>query len=159
MDVTLIDTNDEEFTATRCSANIDGYETKAIIDSGAACCAITRKLMEKLNLEIKMPSDASFRTADGSQHRSLGRLGKLYFNVGGVKTHANLEVIESKNDEILILGTNWQKGNKVVMDFGNEEMEINGHGNIPIEFMIKDTEYEDEYEDEYENENLRQTRL
>ena len=40
-DMVLIDTNEEEFTATRCSANIDGYEIKAIIDTGAACCAIT----------------------------------------------------------------------------------------------------------------------
>jgi len=132
-------------------------EIKAIIDTEAACCAITRKLMEKLDMEIKMPSNISFRTADGSQHRSLGRLGRLYFTIGGIRTHADLEVIESKNDEILILETNWQRKNNVIMDFGNEEMEINGYENIPIEFMIKNTEIEDE--DEYENEDLRQKRL
>ncbi len=157
MDTNLLDASDEEFTATRCSANINGYEIKAIIDTGAACCAITRKLMEKLDMEIKMPSNISFRTADGSQHRSLGRLGRLHFTVGGIRTHADLEVIESKNDEILMLGTNWQRKNNVIMDFGNEEMEINGYGNIPIEFMIKNTEIESE--DEYENENVRQRRL
>ena len=44
------------------------------------------------------------------------------------------------------------------MDFENEEMEINGHGNIPIEFIIKDMEIEDEDEYEYENENLKRVR-
>ena len=81
----------------------------------------------------------------------MGRIRKLHFLLEGVKTYATVEVIESKHDEILILGTDWIKRNNAKIDFEDEIMEIkteNGYKNIPIEFMVFDEDTEEEYEDE-----------
>ena len=132
-------------------ANLEGNEINTIIDTGAAVCAITRKLSEKLGISPEMSSDIVVTTADGGKHRSLGRIRKLHFLLEGVKTYATVEVIESKHDEILILGTDWIKRNNAKIDFEDEIMEIkteNGYKNIPIEFMVFDEDTEEEYEDE-----------
>src|SRR5207248_943542 len=150
-DVTLIETNESRFTSTRCLANLEGNEINTIIDTGAAVCTITRKLSEKLGISPEMSSDIVVTTADGGKHRSLGRIRKLHFLLEGVKTYATVEVIESKHDEILILGTDWIKRNNAKIDFEDEIMEIkteNGYKNIPIEFMVFDEDTEEEYEDE-----------
>src|SRR5947207_761604 len=95
-DVTLIETNESRFTSTRCLANLEGNEINTIIDTGAAVCAITRKLSEKLGISPEMSSDIVVTTADRGKHRSLGRIRKLHFLLEGVKTYATVEVIESK---------------------------------------------------------------
>src|SRR3954447_11102017 len=158
MNVNLLDTDEERFTPTKCLEKIEGHEVDAIMDSGASVCAITNRFLERLGMEIEMPSDVLVTTADGGRHRSLGKIEKVYFSLGGIKTFAKMEVIESKNDEIIIIGTDWLKRNNAILDYRNNILEI-GIGNkkeeIPIEFMIKDN-YDSE--EEYEDENLRKER-
>src|SRR3954468_16397332 len=158
MNVNLLDTDEERFTPTKCLAKIEGHEVDAIMDSGASVCAITTKFLERLGMEIEMPSEVIVKTADGGRHRSLGKIRKVYFSLEGIKTVAKMEVIESKNDKIIIIGTDWLKRNNAILNYGNETLEI-GIGDkreeIPIEFMIKDN-YDSE--EEYEDENLREER-
>jgi predicted aspartyl protease len=158
MNVNLLDTGEERFTPTKCLANIEGHEVDAIMDSGASVCAITNKFLERLGMEIEMPSDVLVTTADGGQHRSLGRIGKVHFSLEGIKTFAKMEVIESKNDEIIIIGTDWLKRNNAILNYEKDMLEIrtgNKKEEIPMEFMIQDN-YDSE--EEYEDENLREER-
>ena len=64
-DIDFLERDESVFTSTRCSANFEGNEVNTIIDTGAAVCAITRKLAEKLEISPEMPSDIVVTTADG----------------------------------------------------------------------------------------------
>ncbi len=156
-----LDTHNDDlhYTSTRCIANIDGKDVNAIIDSGAAVCAITQKLLEDLDMDIEEKSNINVRTADGKTHRSLGKIRNKFFLLEGIKTQATLEVIESKDDKLIILGTNWNKDNRAKIDFDNETLTFeayNGQSNtIPIEFMYKEQDSDEEYEDE----DLREVRF
>ena len=141
--------------AMKCKGEIEGIKLDVIIDSGAATCVISSRLMEKLHYEIDRPSIVIAVTADGNRIKSKGEIDvELYLEEEPVK--ATLQVIESV-DETLILGNDWFRKMKTIIDWENKMMSIKNKGehvDIPIEFMKE--EYDsDEYEsdeEEYEDE-------
>ena len=146
------------YTPTSCTAELEGKKVRTIIDSGAAICSITKRLLDKLQWEIDMPSNIVAVTADGKRHRSLGKVVDIHFQLEGIPTKATLEVIESQNDEYLLLGTNWIRENGVLLDFEDKILRIkngNRYEEIPIEFTrtFEQEDDEDDYE-EYENEDF-----
>jgi len=141
--------------AMKCRGEIEGIKLNVIIDSGAATCVMSSRLMEKLDYEIDRPSTVIAVTADGKRIRSLGEIDvELYLEEEPVK--ATVQVIESE-DETLILGNDWLQKMKTIIDWREKMMSIRNKGehvDIPVEIMMEDydsEEYEndsEEYEDE-----------
>ena len=52
---------------------INDVEIKAIVDTGAATCAISKRLLDETHNEIKNPSNVRCIMANGSKIASLGK--------------------------------------------------------------------------------------
>lgn len=71
--VNLVKTDSPRKTyAMRCHVRIRGSPVVADLDSGAAVSLMTRKLMEKLGLEVDRPSGTTVITANRNRVRALG---------------------------------------------------------------------------------------
>ena len=142
--------------AMKCRGEVEGIKLNVIIDSGAANCVMTSKLMEKLEYDIDRPSKLIAVTANGTRIQSLGEIDiELYLEDEPVK--ATVQVIESK-DETLILGNDWLQKMKTIIDWREKMMSIKNQGehiDIPVEIMMEDYDSEEDESDdeEYEYEN------
>ncbi|OMJ26285.1 Transposon Ty3-G Gag-Pol polyprotein [Smittium culicis] len=93
----------------------------SVIDTGAACSVMSDRLMKKLGLEPDIKVNKLIVTADGTKHESLGIVSKVPLKIAGYTFNADFLVMSnSKND--IILGTEWFKQHKVVIDLNKNEM-------------------------------------
>ncbi|GBC24699.2 retroviral aspartyl protease family protein [Rhizophagus irregularis DAOM 181602=DAOM 197198] len=154
-------------TAVKCAVRIKGDPVYAILDSGAAVCVITKSLARKLRLEITKPSNTIVVTADGTRNRALGQIEKVPIVIQTLLIPTTFHVIDSK-DETLLLGTDWFRRTRAVLDFNNKSVQltflaktilalISIHiGEVPgyVSFQEEEIDNEiDEIFDEYEYED------
>jgi hypothetical protein len=130
-----------------CEVNIQGEETEAIIDSGAAATVISKGLLDKTPYRITKSSRASFNPFGGKgKYVSLGVVEDMKFMIGDVNTTMDVEVVDI-DDEIFILGVEWCEKEKANIDIGNRIMEIRQKERtyeVPIKYVKKEEleEYE-----------------
>src|SRR5256886_17527672 len=89
--------------AVKSKIKINGQDTGAIIDTGAATSIISQKLQEDLGIEIEEGSKIIFTIANGKIVPSLGKVN-VYLEIGQERIPTKMEVLESSKRE-LILGT------------------------------------------------------
>jgi hypothetical protein len=145
---------ERRYTAMRTNVGIEGIEIEAIIDSGAAICAITKELIDELGIEIDKPSKVRISTMVGKTN-SLGRINNLEMIIEGKKVLANFEVFEGKgqNNRFIILGNDWFNKNNAMIDWKKRALFIQGEEDdlkIPVNFIKE--ELEEEYEEYEESE-------
>ena len=110
-------------TAAKCYIRVKGDPVVAILDSGAAVSIITKRLMDKLRLEMDTPSRTVVVTADGTKTRALGQISNLNIFIQDLVIPIRLQVIESK-EETLLLGTDWFEKMKAKWDFDKRSLQI-----------------------------------
>src|SRR5260364_235263 len=98
--------NSHKTVAMRCHVRIKGNPVVAILDSGAAVSIITKKLMDKIGLEIDQPSRTVVVTANGNRTKALGIVTNVKITIQDLIIPIRLQVIESQ-EETLLLGTDW----------------------------------------------------
>jgi hypothetical protein len=155
----LAESDEEHATAAKCTLRVNGKTTSVIVDSGAATNIMTRPLMNRLGCQVSGPSRIVVVVANGDKTRSLGVVENVDINFGKLKVDANFQVLESK-DEVLILGNGWLRKNKARMDWYQNSLLIRtpkGNAQVPVTFTktssVRIQEEEDD-EFEYEDEEL-----
>ena len=93
------------FIPITCEANIQGIETEAIVDMGAAVTVITKGLVDQLPYELK-PSRTKLTPFGKERYASLGVIENMEFFVGDTKTKATVEVVDLPQ-QLFLLGTDW----------------------------------------------------
>jgi len=71
--------------------------------------------LDRLGYEVNKPSKLVVVTANGARTKSLGIVSDLPITLGKISTPTSFQVLESK-DEVLILGNEWLRENKAVMN-------------------------------------------
>lgn len=138
---------------------INGYEIKAIVDTGAATCAISKRLLNEIGEEIEKSSNTRCIMANGSKTASLGRT-MIEMEMEEIIIEIEVEVINSQ-ERMLIIGNDFMSEWKANINFENNILTIIDQENeiyIPIEYVksnritfenpIEEEELEDEYIEE-----------
>ena len=99
--------NNYEITPLYGKFKIKSQEVDVIIDTGASTNIITKTLLDKLNIKIEESSNKIFTSANEKDIIALGKV-KLNFEIQEKKLLIKLQVIESKEEKILI-GMKWLK--------------------------------------------------
>ncbi len=111
-----------EITPLYGKFKIKSLEINVIIDTSASTNIITKTLLEKLNIKIEKPSSKIFTSANGKDIIALGKV-KLNFEIQKKKLPIKLQVIESKEEKILI-GMKWLKKVKAEINLENNTIKI-----------------------------------
>ena len=144
-------------TAMKCEGIIEGLKVPIIIDTGAANSAISEKLADKLGYTADEKSNIILVTANGTKERSLGKINNVEILLGQqVKTKANVEIVQS-NEEMILLGMDWMRKVKAIISTEDNWMSIkigNTISEIPVKYTMDDDDEDDEeeYGSEYETE-------
>lgn len=144
---------------------INDIKIRAIVDTGAAACAITSKLMKEIGNKIEGKSNISCIMANGDRVASLG-VTEAEIEIGDTITPTRLEVINSQ-DTTLILGNDFLKLWNANIDFESETLTLQDDEiemQVPIiyikepkvRFEEDDEEYTDE-DSEYETSEEKET--
>ena len=136
---------------TRVTINNRYIET--VVDSGAAISIITDKLRKELKLPITDKSNITCTLANGGRIASLGKTGTEII-IGGIIVPIVLDVIESKQKEIIIGNDSLDEWNAVI-NYKDKTLELDDNEEIviiPVWYFKKRDENE-EYESESETED------
>lgn len=138
---------------------INGHEIKAIVDTGAATCAISKRLLNEIGGEIEKSSNIRCIMANGSRTASLGRT-TIEVEMEEIIIEIEVEVINSQ-ERMLIIGNDFMSEWKANINFENNILTIIDEENeiyIPIEYIksnkvifenpIEEEDLEDEYIEE-----------
>ena len=147
--------------AVKSKIKINGQDTGAIIDTGAATSIISQKLQEELGIEIEEGSKIIFTIANRKKVLSLGKV-IVNLEIEGEKIPTKMEVLESSKKDI-ILGTDLFVKLKGIIDLDTKiaTMQYNNKTiKLPIHYTEKDIKEENiesdeedfgnEFEEEYE---------
>lgn len=151
----MVETEGEITTAARCSIRIGGKVVSAIVDSGAAISIITKSLLNRLGYKVQRPSRLVIATANGAKTRSLGESETIPITIGRMKLPTVFQVLESK-DDVIILGNNWLRNVNAVLDWQNNTLSLrqnNYHIQVPIIFTRTSPLQAEEEESETESES------
>src|SRR3954454_18919398 len=150
-------------TAARCKILVNGMVVNAIIDSGASTSIVMKKLARKLGFEINKPSKLVIVTANGTKVRSLGEISEFTLELKGREVDIPVQVLES-SDEVLILGNDWLKRARAVLDWEKSILTVKIEGRkiaLPISCtrinklqVVEESDSESEIE--YEEEELEE---
>ena len=141
-----------KFIPITCEVNIQGIETKAIIDSGAAATVMSSGLLKEIPYEITESSRVNFSPFGKGKYTSIGVIKEMEFFIGNVKTVIDVEVVDLP-DKIFILGIDWMKKERAKIDLEKEILSIqkgNGNFEIPLNYIDEGTDDEDEENEEDE---------
>ncbi|OMH82939.1 Retrovirus-related Pol polyprotein from transposon [Zancudomyces culisetae] len=110
---------------TNCKIRISIFESNfwAVVDTGAACSVAAPGLLEQWGLIAEDEGDQIIITADGNKHYSLGRIMDVPLMIGRYKFTVNLTVMD-RNDNTLILGTDWLLEHKAQLNLKTSEMKL-----------------------------------
>ena len=136
---------------------INNVEIRAIVDTGAATCAISKRLLDETHNEIQNPSNVRCIMANGSKIASLGK-SVIEIEIDEIITEIEVEVINSQ-DRMLIIGNDFMSEWKANIDFETHTLTLNDQDYelcIPVEYIKNnkirfETPVDDEYTDEEEN--------
>ena len=134
-----------------------------VVDSGAATSIITSSLLEQLGYKSSGPSKVVIVTANGTREKAAGRVDNLPVNVQNLYINSPVHIIKSK-DNVLILGNDWLKRAKAILNYGEDTLTLNYVDQtitVPVAFSVEARErqyiatgIEEEEESESEDEFL-----
>jgi hypothetical protein len=141
-----------EYIPATCKVNIQGFETEAIIDSGAAATVMSTKLLSEIPYEITESSRTNFNAFGEGKYTSIGVIKEMEFFIGDVKTIIDVEIVD-RPEKIFLLGTDWIRKENAKANLKKEILSIR-RGNKKFEIPLKCIEKEtNEEEEEYESED------
>ena len=97
---------ESQITSLTAPVKIEGVNIQALIDTGAACSAISHKLLKKIGFKIDRPARYRIKGIKGNTIIPLGELENCPVNIGGVTVNIDIAVLDASNDYDLILGNN-----------------------------------------------------
>ncbi|PVV01561.1 hypothetical protein BB560_004015 [Smittium megazygosporum] len=108
---------------TNCKAiiQINGIRCAVVIDTGAACSVISKKLAEKIKLDSAVSKSLIVVTADGKKHQTFGIVSAVPVMIANQEFTVDLLIMDI-HKETLILGTDWLKKHNTVLDLKQEEL-------------------------------------
>src|SRR5579859_6695546 len=115
---------------------INGLKIKAIVDTGAATCAISKRLLNEIGGEIEKSSNIRCIMANGSKTASLGKT-TVEMEMEEIIIEIEVEVINSQ-ERMLIIGNDFMNEWKANINFENNTLTIIDQENeiyIPIEYI------------------------
>ena len=136
---------------------INNTSIKAIVDTGAATSAISRRLLKEVGYDINKSSTMICVTVDGTKTASLGK-STIKVEIDEIITDIDVEVINSQ-DRTLIIGNDFLKEWKANIDFETHTMKLIKQGYeifIPIEYIkhnkirFETPPLDEEYDEEYQ---------
>jgi len=112
-------------------ARVNGCVRRCLLDSGADVSLIPTQFVPIEKLE---PHDLNLRAANDTPIQTDGRVC-LTVRIG--KQHLPSTLLASPNVDEVILGRDWLQKNRVLWDFGRDQVNINNH---PCEIRLKNCE-------------------
>lgn len=159
--------NEVTTVAMKTPVLINGVEMKAIVDTGAATCAISKRTLYEIGGEIERSSNVRCIMANGSRTASLGRT-VIEIETEEIIVEIEVEVINSQ-ERMLIIGNDFMNEWKAIIDFNNKLLILDNQGEkiyIPIEYTKKGkvkfeipTPEEVEYEEDSEDEEVEERKM
>ncbi|OMH80354.1 Transposon Tf2-11 polyprotein [Zancudomyces culisetae] len=107
----------------RIIVNVFGQKLWAVVDTGAACSVVTYNLVEGWGIELDSKKGLTLVTADGKRHSTLGKVNQVPVMISSFTLPVNL-VVMSRNDDTLILGTDWLLQHRVSLNLKVPELRI-----------------------------------
>ncbi|OMH78985.1 DNA damage-inducible protein 1 [Zancudomyces culisetae] len=123
MELNEIQVQERKTSNCRIMVQVFGQKLWAVVDTGAACSVVTYNLMEGWGLDMDSKSGLTLVTADGKRHNTLGRLSQVPLMIASFILPVNL-IVMSRNDDTLILGTDWLLQHKASLNLKVPELRI-----------------------------------
>ncbi|OMH82534.1 DNA damage-inducible protein 1, partial [Zancudomyces culisetae] len=169
-EVNEFDVEERKLSNCKTLVKVFGQSLWAVVDTGAACSVVTTNLVEEWGLSPDNYNKQVIVTADGKRHTTIGRVSEVPLKISSFSFPANLWVMD-RNEDILILGTDWLLEHRVSLNLAIPEMRLpidhaeittklathNKKGNYTSEQEIylllkEDVQmYETEYDTEFKN--------
>src|SRR6201985_1103138 len=106
-----------------------------IIDTGAGGCIISKVMLERLGWEIEEVTSMTIVVADRHIAIPLGKIHELPIRFGKLIIPTSAIVVDTTSYD-LVIGNNWLKRTRAVVDLGASKMRITWKGRkyeIPID--------------------------
>src|SRR6201985_2789619 len=114
---------------------IEEITMPCIIDTGAGGCIISKVMLERLGWEIEEATSMTIIVADGHIATPLGKVHELPIRFGKLIIPTSAIVVDTTSYD-LVIGNNWLKRTRAVIDLGASKMRITWKGRkyeIPID--------------------------
>jgi len=115
---------------------IEQQEVVDLSDTGAICTQISIDTAQRLNQKVEPLSVGDFKmfvAEDGHRMKALGK-AQMVIEIGGIQTIQQLSIVE-KLDNTLIIGCDWMKQHRVVIDYGNQMISLT-EDNVEVPFTF-----------------------
>ncbi|KAG0009484.1 hypothetical protein BGZ82_003989, partial [Podila clonocystis] len=109
------------FCSLKTLIKVNGEPLTAIVDTGAACSVITKDLVDRLGLRIDSVHGRVLITADGTRHHTAGAIDRLPIELKNRILPTRFAVFNRPGEQ-LILGMNWLRNHRVVVDLENNRL-------------------------------------
>ena len=128
MQVNISKPNDDKTTALYCEASIKHIQFPLIIDSGSAGSIISLSLLKDLDMEITKASKTLMVNVNGEKRRPLGAVTDIPLKINGCIIPMDA-IVTDANSYAAIVGNDWLRKTKAVLDYNNNTMAIKWEGN------------------------------
>jgi len=117
--------------------NINNIVLKAMIDTGANCCVLYKKAVEKCKLEYLVDrSHISNVSAAQGTVNTYGKIWILDINIQNYSVPCSFDVIDNNDDDKfqIILGLNFLAANRIDIDFHSRKLIFSKNFHVPFNF-------------------------
>ena len=124
----------ERRTSAYANCSITNYPVNAIVDTGAGSSIITKHVLDRLGWEIEQPARTTLVIADGKRSVPLGEVWEVPITFGNETSTIDMIVTAAETYQI-ILGNNWLKKVKAIINMDSETMTFTSRGRkfrVPI---------------------------
>ena len=124
----------ERRTSAYANCSITNYPVNAIVDTGAGSSIITKHVLDRLGWEIEQPARTTLVIADGKRSVPLGEVWEVPITFGNETSTIDMIVTAAETYQI-ILGNNWLKKVKAIINMGSKTMTFTSRGRkfcVPI---------------------------
>ena len=122
---------DWERSSAYAIGTIENVPIEFIVDTGAGGCMIAKETLDRLGWGIEAPTTLTFTTSTGHDAVPLGKVREVPVRIGEITIPIDMIVVQTTTYEV-ILGNDWTKKAKVVIDIDAEKMKITRRGRSSI---------------------------
>lgn len=120
--------NDNKTSALYCEASIKHIRFPLIVDSGSAGSIISLSLLKDLEMEITRASKTVMINVNGERRRPLGAVSDIPLKIHDCIIPMDA-IVTDANSYSAIVGNDWLRKTKAVIDYDNNLMTIKWKGN------------------------------
>lgn len=114
-------------TSAYATCQIEDKVVSVIIDTGAGVCLLSKPMLDRLEWEIEASTKLTITVADGHEAVPLGRVFSVPVKFGPATINMDMIVVDTTSYE-LVLGNDFFKKTKAVIDLNAEKMRIRHRG-------------------------------